>query len=101
VVDAIHDESVAFRCLDVITVLGKTNPTTLYEARWRKDFKKDLIEDYERAFKYYFQKEWNKSEHILKKLAKEGDKPSEVLLSRIPEARKMEDWDGIWKWEEK
>lgn len=101
VVDAIRDEDVAFRCLDVITVLGKTNPTTLYEARWRKDFKKDLIEDYERAFKYYFQKEWNKAEHILRRLVREGDRPSEVLLSRIPEARKKEDWDGIWKWEEK
>jgi adenylate cyclase len=99
--DTISDDSLAFRCLDVITVLGKVTPTTLYEVRYSHDFPEGMIEDYERAFKYYYEKEWNKAEAIWKKLAKKGDVPSEKLLARIPELRKKGDWDGIWRFDEK
>jgi class 3 adenylate cyclase/CHASE2 domain-containing sensor protein len=99
--DAIDDPQIAFRTLDVITVLGKSVPTTLYEARFAKDFTEGMIADYEKAFKYYYEKEWNKAENIWKRLAKEGDKPSEKMLERIPELRKREAWDGIWRFDEK
>ncbi len=99
--DAVQDPSIAFRTLDVITVVGKSTPTTLYEARYTEDFKEGMIEDYEKAFKYYYEKQWNKAENIWKKLAKAGDLPSEKMLARIPELRKKIDWDGIWRFDEK
>lgn len=99
--DAIHEEDIAFRCLDVITVLGKTAPTTLYEVRWKKDLQNTFKEEYEHAYAYYSDKEWDKAEHLLEKLAKEGDIPSGLLLARIPDARKNENWDRVWKWDEK
>jgi adenylate cyclase len=99
--DAIDDPHVAFRTLDVITVLGKSVPTTLYEARFAKDFTEELIADYEKAFKYYYEKQWNKAENLWKKLAQAGDKPSEKMLERIPELRKRDSWDGIWRFDEK
>ena len=99
--DAITDEKIAFRCLDVITVAGKSTPTTLYEARYAHDFSEGLIEEYEKALTYYYQGQWNSAERIFKKLAKGGDKPSEKMLERIPELRKKEKWDGIWRFDEK
>ncbi len=99
--DLIDDEGIKFRCLDVITVSGKTLPTTLYEARDASGFTDELIISYEKAFKYYYDKEWNKAESIWKKLAKAGDIPSEIMLARIPELRKQIGWDGIWRFDEK
>jgi adenylate cyclase len=101
VCDAINDSKIAFRCLDVITVLGKSTPTTLYEVRYVTDFEDGIVEDYEKAFKYYYEKQWNKAEIIWKKLAKKGDLPSEKMLARIPELRKRSNWDGIWRFDEK
>jgi len=99
--DAISDPNITFRTLDVITVLGKSTPTTLYEARYAKDFDQEMIDEYEKAFKYYYEKQWNKAENLWKKLAKNGDKPSEKMLERIPELRKKENWDGVWRFDEK
>jgi class 3 adenylate cyclase/CHASE2 domain-containing sensor protein len=99
--DTIDDPALAFRTLDVITVLGKSTPTTLYEARFAKDFKDGLIDDYEKAFKYYYEMQWNKAETIWKRLAKEGDTASTKMLERIPELRMRESWDGIWRFDEK
>ncbi|MEZ0208976.1 MAG: CHASE2 domain-containing protein [Candidatus Paceibacterota bacterium] len=99
--DLVDDPQIAFRCLDVITVAGKSLPTTLYEPRYAEDFPDGLIADYEKAFKYYYDKEWNKAETIFKKLAKAGDVPSEKMLARIPELRKRTDWDGVWRFDEK
>lgn len=99
--DQINDEMIAFRCIDVITVLGKTAPTTLYEARFAEDMPEDLVKRYEKALKHYYHGEWDKAESIFKKLAKEGDIPSEKMLERIPELKKKKDWDGIWRFDEK
>lgn len=99
--DAIDDDSIAFRCLDVITVVGKTTPTTLYEVRFADDFAKGLVSAYEKAFKLYYEGKWEKAEKAFEKLAKEGDKPSEKMLERIPVARAKEHWDGIWRFDEK
>lgn len=101
IVDAVDDPLIAFRCLDVITVLGKSIPTVLYEARYSKDFSNNLIKKYEKAFKAYYTGEWDKAESEFKKLAKEGDLPSEIMLMRIPLLRKRKEWDGIWRFEDK
>jgi adenylate cyclase len=99
--DLIDDPAIRFRCLDVITVVGKSLPTTLYEARYVADFSETTIAEYEKAFTYYYDKEWNKAESLFKKLSKAGDAPSGKLLARIPELRKRTDWDGVWRFDEK
>ncbi len=99
--DAVTDERITFRCLDVVRVLGKTNPTTIYEPRWKQDFEPAFIENYERALQYYYHKEWKEAEEIFSSLEKTGDAPSKVLLERIPVLRKNKKWDGVWEWDEK
>lgn len=99
--DTIDDPTIVFRCLDVVTVLGKSTPTTLYEARYAEDLDDMLIKKYEKALKYYYDGDWEKAESAFKKLAKEGDVPSEKMLERIPLLRKKKDWDGVWRFDEK
>lgn len=101
VVDAISDPEISFRCLDVITVVGKSTPTALYEALYTADIDVGMIKKYETALKYYYEGDWDKAETLFKKLAKEGDKPSAKMLERIPLLRKKKDWDGIYRFDEK
>ncbi len=97
----ITDDSMIFRLLDTITVKGKSEPTKLYEVTEKSSIAARILDDYEKARKAYLKGDWDEAEGLFKKLAHNGDKPSEKMLERIPELRKKESWDGIWRFDEK
>lgn len=97
----IHDDNIAFRFLDTITVVGKSIPTKLYEVRAKEDFEEGTIELYEEAYGYYARGEWGKAESLFKKLQELGDRPGEVMLARIPLLQQKTEWDGVWRFDDK
>lgn len=101
VLDMVHDSDILFRKLDVITVVGKATPTVLYEAREVSYTNHKTIEGYEEALSFYQAGAFDRAEPLFKKLASEGDAPSEKMLLRIPEARGKNEWDGVWRFDHK
>ena len=97
----ISDGEILFRKLDVITVKGKTEPTTLYEVTRYNDTLEDFILDYSIAFDAYQKGDFDEAKILLKALAGRGDIPSQVMYERIINLKKTDTWDGVWHWEEK
>lgn len=97
----IDDATILFRKLDVITVKGKTKPTTLYEAMEFSDILQDIIFDYDIAFTAYQKGDFDRAEVLFKALSERGDIPSHIMYERIMLLEKTGTWDGVWHWEEK
>lgn len=97
----ITDKSMVFRLLDTITVKGKSEPTKLYEVTEKGAIESSIFEDYEKARHAYDQGNWVEAEKLFTKLTHSGDAPSAKMLERIPELKKKESWDGIWRFDEK
>jgi adenylate cyclase len=99
--NVVHDKTILFRKLDVITVKGKAEHTLLYEAMYRTKEKEKMCKQYEEGFELYFKGDFVKAKKIFEELAKEGDGPSEMLLERIDIVEHHENWDGVWHFDEK
>jgi adenylate cyclase len=99
--NAVDDETIGFRKLDVITVKGKSEPSVLYEAYFIEDGDANTVSSYEQAFVLYEAGDFDKAETIFKTLASAGDGPSKTMLERLPLLRKAEVWDGVWHFDEK
>ncbi len=99
--NAIDDETIGFRKLDVITVKGKSEPSVLYEAHFKEDMHADVATSYEQAFALYQEGNFDKAESVFKTLAARGDGPSKTMLERLPLLRKAQVWDGVWHFDEK
>jgi adenylate cyclase len=98
--EAVDDIHIAFRKLDVITVKGKSEPTTLYEVRHLQAFRKNVIAEYEEALTYYRQGNFSEALALFTKLKDEGDEPSAMMVARIPQID-TKTWDGVWHFDEK
>jgi adenylate cyclase len=96
----VKDTHITFRKLDVITVKGKSEPTTIYEARHTSNFTQHVVLDYEKALDLYIQGNFDKALIIFKKLADMGDGPSIKMVERIPTINRTT-WDGVWHFDEK
>jgi adenylate cyclase len=96
----VDDKDIAWRKLDVITVKGKSEPTTIYEARRAKDFDENTILKYEKALYFYTQGNLDEAITIFRELAHEGDIPSQKMVEKIPTINKSA-WDGVWHFDEK
>lgn len=99
--EKVNDENIIFRKLDVITVKGKSLPTVIYGVRRKDEKTEELFSEYQKAFDMYQKKDFEGAGNIFQKLKEEGDGPSEVILERIDEVKKIKDWDGIYHFEEK
>ena len=93
--------SVLFRFLDEVKVKGKNDSVKIFEPMLENNENINIKEIYERGFKFYQDGLWDKAMEIFKENKK--DQPSEFLIERIQGLQKNppQEWDGIWKWEEK
>lgn len=97
----VRSQDVLFRKLDIITVKGKSKPTTLYEVM-RMDFSlEEKVRDYEIAFYHYERGDFEEAKILFKDLIKKGDTPSLKMYERILNLKAQEGWDGVWHWDEK
>lgn len=100
IVDNIGDESILFRKLDIMTVKGKSDPTTIYEPLRATPATRQFIATYEAGFDAYTRGDFVQAKSKLEPLARDGDGPSQMLLERM-ETIDPATWKGVWKWEEK
>ena len=96
----VQDPHITFRKLDVITVKGKSEPTTVYEVRRTSNFARHVVSDYELGLMSYVKGDFDKALIIFRKLAQEGDMPSLKMVERIPTIDRTT-WDGVWRFDEK
>lgn len=105
----VHDRMEA-RELDVIRVVGKTEPVRIYELLGRKgELSEEMLEvrdQFARGLAYYREQEWTKSRECFELCLKKNpeDAPSKVFISRLEKLQSHPpggDWDGIWNLSEK
>ena len=101
------------RQLDMVRVVGKKKPVTIYELSYSKEFKTDLTDiernlfrDYRQALIHFRAKEWDKAEKLFNRVLQKtpDDGPSKVFIERCRKYRKTPppaNWDGIYKMETK
>lgn len=99
--NVVHDKTILFRKLDVITVKGKAEHTLLYEAMYKTKEKEKICKLYEEGFELYFRGDFKEAKTIFETLAKKGDGPSSLLLSRLDSITDNKNWDGVWHFDEK
>jgi adenylate cyclase len=98
--NAITDEKILFRKLDVMTVKGKNEPTTIYEPLRASGSMKEFVKNYESGFDAYVKGDFEMAKKYLETLAVHGDEPSKMLLERM-KTIDLATWKGVWKWDEK
>lgn len=98
--NAITDDNILFRKLDVMTVKGKTEPTTIYEPLRASDSMKMFVEKYSQGFSAYEKGDFVTAKQILEPLVMTGDAPSIMLIERM-RTIDLATWTGAWKWDEK
>jgi class 3 adenylate cyclase/CHASE2 domain-containing sensor protein len=104
------------RLLDKITVVGKSEPVSVYELLGEKNAvsmeMKKFLELYGQGLASYYGRQWEKAMEIFKqcelwepnKIAAKGKSPSTIFIERIEEYLKNppeENWDGIYKLQSK
>lgn len=98
--DAVTDATILFRKLDIMTVKGKSDPTTIYEPLRASDSMKIFVENYEKGFDAYVRGDFAEATKHLTPLANNGDHPSQMILDRM-KTIDQSTWKGVWKWDEK
>lgn len=99
--DLITDSGIIFRQLDEVKVKGKDRPVKIFEPLRNFEANKDLVDKFEEAFKKYHKGDFVAAKKLLLKL--DSDKASHKLLERVEELiqNPPENWNGVWKWDEK
>lgn len=97
---AISDEKILFRKLDVMTVKGKTESTTIYEPLRVSESMKMFVEKYGQGFAAYEKGDFALARTFLEPLAMTSDAPSIMLIDRM-KTIDVSTWHGVWKWDEK
>lgn len=98
--NAITDDKILFRKLDVMTVKGKSEPTTIYEPLRASDSMREFVKNYESGFDAYVKGDFETAKKYLETLAAHGDEPSKMLVERM-KTIDLASWKGVWKWDEK
>jgi len=108
-IERVHDLMEA-RELDVIRVMGKTEPVCIYELLGRKGevsaIMLEVRDHFARGLAYYRQQEWIKSRECFELclIRNPEDAPSKVFISRLEILQSKSpgsDWDSIWNFSEK
>jgi adenylate cyclase len=100
------EQAVESRELDLITVVGKTEPVRIYEllcpAGKLKPEEAELIQEFHQGLAAYRAREWDAAERQFQRCLKINprDAPSALYVDRIATCRKETppaDWDGVWR----
>lgn len=103
--ELIKDEIIA-RELDIIRVIGKTEPIKVYELISLKEESDDatgeILEKFRLGLDLYRERKWNEAERYFKKILEldPHDKPSQEYLRRCEEYSKSpppSDWDRVFE----
>ena len=101
--DAASCTDFAWRKLDRVAVVGRTEPLEIYELLGMKEeIPKELIqiaETYTRALEHYFRRDFEEALALLKEIS-EIDSPARFLLKRIVELQNRplaSTWDGVFQ----
>jgi len=97
---AITDDKILFRKLDIMTVKGKTDSTTIYEPLRASDSMKEFVQKYELGFDAYVKGDFETAKKYLELLAQHNDGPAQMLMERM-KVIDVSTWKGVWKWDEK
>lgn len=98
-------ETLAFREIDSLRVIGKLEPVRVYELLGYSaelgEIDAQRIQAYETGLERYRAQDWEAAEAAFREcLAKTpGDRPSQVMLERIEAFRQVPPeagWDGVW-----
>jgi adenylate cyclase len=96
---------VEVRELDLITVVGRSEPIRIYELLGRTGElvagKHELGEEFENGLKAYREREWAAAERHFQRCLeiRPADRPSALYMERITEMQKSPppaNWDGVW-----
>jgi len=98
-------QEVEVRELDLITVVGRSEPIRIYELLGRTgeltDGMLELAQEFESGLKAYREREWAAAEERFQRCLeiRPADRPSAVYMERIAEMRKNQpppNWNGVW-----
>ncbi len=98
-------DSLAFREIDSLRVIGKLEPVKVYEliglASELNETTRSALQDYETGLARYRAQDWDAAEAAFGSClsAMPGDRPVQVMLERIVAFRQVPPeagWDGIW-----
>lgn len=98
-------DRMAFREIDSLRVLGKTEPVQVFELRGytseQSDQDRRLVATFEAALGRYRAQDWDAAEAGFRECLAlvPGDGPSQVFLERVAAFRAAPppaDWDGVW-----
>ncbi len=98
--NAVSTHDILFRTLDIMTVKGKSDPTTIYEPLRASESMRAFVAKYEEGFRAYVRGDFQLALQLLGPLASQGDGPAQVLLDRM-KTIDVNTWKGVWKWDEK
>ncbi len=97
-----------FRYLDEIQVKGKDIPVKIYELLWLKETtlpkKRQIQNAFIWALRLYKERNFSDAKDVFERLAEEGDPPSKTYIRRCEYYIKTpppENWDGVWRMEDK
>ncbi len=99
-------EVIEVRPLDIIRVVGKTEPITVYELLGRKgqlpDYMQEMLEKYNEGLTLFKEWEWDKSRTAFKAALRivKDDGPSKTYIDRCTEfisSPPPKKWDGVYK----
>jgi adenylate cyclase len=98
-------EEIAARELDIIRVIGKTQPVRIYELIARKEELDDrtraVLEKFQTAVNLYRERKWNEARGYFEKILElnPDDTPSQEYLKRCNEYQNFsppQNWDGVF-----
>jgi adenylate cyclase len=96
---------VEVRELDLITVVGRSEPIRIYELQGRTGElvagTLELTQEFESGLKAYRQREWAAAEERFQRCLeiRPDDRPSAIYMERIAEMQKSPppaNWNGVW-----
>jgi adenylate cyclase len=94
------------RELDLITVVGKTEPVRIYEVLCRagqlKADETELVQEFGKGLAAYRTQDWDAADRLFQRCLtiNPKDAPSTLYVERIAKLRKEplpSDWDGVWR----
>ena len=98
-------QEVEARELDLITVVGRSEPIRIYELLGRTGEliagEHELAQEFENGLKAYREREWPAAERQFQRCLeiRPADRPSALYMERIAEMRKnppAAEWKGVW-----
>lgn len=100
---------ISVRKLDTVQVVGKNEPTQIFEIRRPRAGLRDdtaVLEAYAAALEAFHRGDWRRAEELATQAqtamtSEEPDGPTAFLLERVRDRAAPDDWQGVWNFESK